>query len=80
MIVADRVASPPPLNTKRRNEMDNAEAIVKDLIPFLGGIAAMLDEMKTERTNGNGLPWTAWNQEQRVQLTIMLSRAHAVQP
>jgi hypothetical protein len=54
--------------------MDSTDALTRDLIPFLGNVAQMLDEMKVER----GRNWTSYNQQQRETLTEILSRAHAL--
>lgn len=58
--------------------MDSTDALTRDLIPFLNYIASMLDEMKVEREQGQGLAWTTHNQEQREALTAFLRRAHAL--
>jgi len=42
------------------------------LRPLLANIAQMLDEMRTERQNGSGLPWTDWNQQQRDEISRIL--------
>lgn len=58
--------------------MDSTDALVRDLIPFLGNIAQMLDEMKVERQQHPIIEWTAYNQEQRDNLTAFLRRASAL--
>jgi hypothetical protein len=40
---------------------------------LLANIAPLLDEMKTERTHGTGLPWSDWNQQQRDELSAILA-------
>jgi hypothetical protein len=54
--------------------MDSTDVLVRDLIPFLGNIAQMLDEFKVER----GDKWTPYNQEQRDRLTAFLRRAYVL--
>jgi hypothetical protein len=63
---------------QRKNNMDSTDALTRDLIPFLGNIAQMLDEMKVERGNHPTIEWTAYNQEQRDILTTFLRRACAL--
>jgi hypothetical protein len=58
--------------------MDSTEALARDLIPFLGNVAQMLDEMKVERNAHPTIMWTAYNQEQRDTLAAFLRRATAL--
>jgi hypothetical protein len=58
--------------------MDSTDALARDLIPFLGNIAQMLDETRVERDAGHGLNWTPWCQEQRDTLTALLRRANTL--